>query len=1225
MKLRCFIQKKEGFDAESHALSNVLQTQLDIQANVRILNGYDIEGLKDEFTSAALAHVFSEAMIDDVLDVLPQSDGSVMLREPLPGQYDQRADAAMQCLKLLDSTSETLVKTFEVALFDCKLFDMEEIRFIHYWVNPVEMRVKKLNQEMQLDETESFEGEIEGFTTFGEEEIFTFLQNEKAAMSFDDLHLIQDHFKELKRNPTHTEFKVLDTYWSDHCRHTTFETHLTRVTVDEGIYSKELEAALELFHDYRKQVGRDTRPVTLMEMATIAGRVLNDPRIDRSEEVNACSIKIKVDTDKGEEDWLLQFKNETHNHPTEIEPFGGASTCIGGAIRDPLSGRAYVYQAMRISGCGNVREEIKDTLEDKLPQRVIATKATRGNSSYGNQIGVATTHVREIYHPRYTAKHLELGAVVGAVKASSVRRETPVAGDIVVLLGGKTGRDGIGGATGSSQAHTSKSLTTCASEVQKGNAPEERKIQRLFRNETVAKLIKKCNDFGAGGVCVAIGELADGLEINLDVIPLKYEGLNATELAISESQERMAVVLDPKDVEKFLFEARCENLEATIVAYVTKEQRLVMKHRGQIVVDLDRSLIDTNGIRQCAQATLSCNEPLTKQSEIFDAESAYRKLASLNVTSQKGLIEQFDASIGATTVLFPLGGKEQLSPTQGGIQKISRESGHTDTVSILTYGFIPELSERNMFLSAQGAVLESIAKTIALGGKIEDIFFSFQEYFPKLNRDSQKWGSVVQALLGALSVQHAFQRPVIGGKDSMSGSFKELDVLETLVSFACTPASIESILPQEAKKAGNVIYFVPAKHSASGLFDLVDIRKTYLKVQELVQSKQVESVRVVQNGLFASICEMVFGNNLQAKIETLLDLYELRPASFLIETSSLNIPSAWIRIGEISNTEFSFNHVRVDYTKAKQVYLYGLDFLYPVVSQNRAKYKAIQDTDRVKIGYRGTKIDQVKVVIPFFPGTNCETDTKRAFEKAGAVVEVHGIRNLNARELEDSISTFCDLLDASQILALPGGFSAGDEPDGSAKFIVNVLRNKKVKKAVEGLLKRDGLIIGICNGFQALIKTGLLPYGEYRDLNENDATLAHNTIHRHISAIANTRITSNASPWLANVKTGSCFKVPLSHGEGRIAVSEMQFDQWAANGQVAFQYADENGNASIDPSVDLNGSDYAIEGLISPDGRILGKMGHTERVQKDLYKNIPDMDDLPIFQNGVDYFNTQEE
>lgn len=1222
MTLRCLIQKSKGFDHDSHALSKTIQTQLKIQANVRLINGYDVEGLQPSLVSDALSRIFSEAMVDEVLSELPKTKGSLIVREPLPGQYDQRSDAAMQCLKLLDGECQAKVKTFEVAMFDETLSDEEKRRFIHYWINPIEMRLKDLDHDLPIDEEESDEGECIGFTTMSKDQVLDFLKHEKAAMSELDLELIKRHFRDVeKRNPTHTEFKVLDTYWSDHCRHTTFETHVSEIIVEDGPYAQELKEALDCFHDYRRQIHREDKPVTLMEMATIAGRVMKDPRVEISTEVNACSVRIPVETSEGIEDWLVQFKNETHNHPTEIEPFGGASTCIGGAIRDPLSGRAYVYQAMRISGCGNVLEELDETLPDKLPQRVIASKATKGNSSYGNQIGVATTHVKEIYHQRYTAKHLELGAVVGAVKASSVTRETPQEGDIIVLLGGRTGRDGIGGATGSSQAHTSQSLSTCASEVQKGNAPEERKIQRLFRNETVSKWIKKCNDFGAGGVCVAIGELADGLTIDLDIIPTKYEGLNATELAISESQERMAVVLDPKNVESFMEAARHENLEATIIAKVTKENRLVMKHKGQTVVDLDRALIDTNGVRQRASARLIPTRPRTINKETFTEESALKKLASLNIASQKGLIEQFDASIGATTVLFPLGGKTQLSPTQGGVQKICMENGESDTVSILTHGFIPELSEENMYLSAQGAVLESIAKTIALGGKVENLFFSFQEYFPKLGKDPKKWGSVVQALLGALSVQDKFKRPAIGGKDSMSGSFKDMDVLETLVSFACTTANVDTILSQEVKNVGNSLYFVEAKRKDNGLFDLDAILDEYLIVQQAVQNKDVAAVRVVENGIFASVCAMMFGNRLKAKIDTHFDLSALYPASFLIESSMENVPESWIKIGTINDDEFSFNQVSVDYEKAIEAYTYGLDFLYPVFQESEAKFKAIQDRDDKAIGYRGPDVDEVRVVIPFFPGTNCEIDTKRAFEKAGAKVNVHGIRNLTPHDLTESIDAFCTLLDASHILALPGGFSAGDEPDGSAKFIVNVLRNEKVKKSVEGLLKRDGLIIGICNGFQALIKTGLIPYGEYRELDATDATLAHNAIHRHISAIVNTRITSNKSPWLTSIQPGTCVQVPLSHGEGRLSVSEERFDEWTRNGQVVFQYADPTGNATIDPRYNLNGSDYAIEGLISPDGRILGKMGHTERVQENLYKNIPGMTDLPIFQNGVDYFS----
>ncbi len=1225
MNRRIFVSKRKGFEAASIELTHILNQQLHIQGSVSLLNGYDIHNLNQETMEVAIRSVFSEAMIDEVHDLLPETTASIYVREPLPGQFDQRADAAMQCLKLLNGSTLSEVKTFEVAVFDRMLELEEEKRFLDYWINPIENRQKDLKQELEIEQEISNEGPLIGFREMNAEQIGLFRIQQRAAMTQADIRLIQNHFSNVEhRDPTRTEFKVLDTYWSDHCRHTTFETQLADIKIEEGPYKQDLEDALDLFKRYRETAGRGNRPITLMEMATIGGRVLNDPRIERSEEVNACSVRIEVETENKKEDWLLMFKNETHNHPTEIEPFGGASTCIGGAIRDPLSGRAYVYQAMRISGCGNVVEGIQDTLPGKLPQRVIAKRATQGNSSYGNQIGVATTYVKEIYHPRYTAKHLELGAVVGAVKASAVRRETPVAGDVIVLLGGRTGRDGIGGATGSSLAHTSKSLRACASEVQKGNAPEERKIQRLFRKESVSRMIKKCNDFGAGGVCVAIGELADGLEINLDVISTKYEGLNATELAISESQERMAVVLDPMDVQTFLDAAHQENIEATLVAIVTDQRRLIMKHQGKIVVDLDRTLIDTNGVRQQVSAQLIHRDSSFEKKPVFNEENALKHLSSLNVCSQKGLVEQFDASIGATTVLFPFGGNKQLTPTQGNVQRVYCESGTTSTVSILTHGFIPTLSEQNMFLSAQGAVLESIAKTIALGGKVEDVFFSFQEYFPKLANDSKKWGDVIQALLGALSVQDAFKRPAIGGKDSMSGSFKEMDVLETLVSFACSATSENSIVSQEAKEVGNGFYFIEAKRKANGLFDLEAVRKTYLDLQKAISEKSVRSARVIENSIFASVCEMVFGNGLGVEIDTDLDLFANYPAGLIIEAKE-EINKEWVKIGVITEQGLRFNDVTIDSKKAVDSYLYGLDFLYPVTQEGNAKSMRIDDVDREVRPYQGPRVDKVHVVIPFFPGTNCENDTSHAFEKAGAIVNVHGIRNLTPLDLEESIDTFCMLIKQSQILALPGGFSAGDQPDGSAKFIVNVLRNQKVRSAIEDLLRRDGLILGICNGFQALIKTGLLPYGEYRDLDEHDATLTHNAIGRHISAIVNTRIASNASPWLKNIRPGSCFKVPLSHGEGRIVVREDQLKMWAKNGQIATQYCDVSGIVTNDPNVNLNASDGAIEGLLSPDGRIFGKMGHTERVLPGLYRNIPSMSEFRIFENAVAYFTTQEE
>jgi len=1218
---RILIHKRAGFDIQSSALTRLIHTQLQIEAIADCYIGYDVDHLDPQCYDAALSRVFSEAMSDEIVESIDSKHKTLIVKEPLPGQYDQRADAAQQCLRLLDQNTQASVRCFEAVLFDRILSPEERKRFVHYWINPIEMREKSLTQTLELETQSSEDGEIKAFTTLDPEEAKRFLKHHKAAMSLDDLKLIQEFFlTHEQRQPTMTEFKVLDTYWSDHCRHTTFETRLSSITIPKGPYEKELNAALDLFYFYRQQVQRTHKPVTLMEMATIGGRYLNDPRVEHSEEINACSVRIKVEHDGQLNDWLLQFKNETHNHPTEIEPFGGASTCIGGAIRDPLSGRAYVYQAMRISGCGNVEETIAETLPHKLPQRVIAARATQGNSAYGNQIGVATTYVKEIYHPKYTAKHLELGAVVGAVSADAVTRLSPKENDVIVLLGGRTGRDGIGGATGSSLAHTQGSLTLCASEVQKGNAPEERKLQRLFRNPVASKMIKKCNDFGAGGISVAIGELAEGLIIELDKVPLKYEGLNATELAISESQERMAVVLDPKDAQAFIDLAHLENIEATIVAEVTRNKRLRMLYKGKLVVDLSRDLIDTNGVRQTTSAFLVQEPHSQNHPRPFNSSSAYMHLRSLNVASQKGLIEQFDGSIGSTTVLYPLGGKTQLTPTQGSVQKISIADKESNTVSILTHGFIPELSEINPFLSAQGAVLESIAKTIALGGKIENIFFSFQEYFPRLNHDESKWGSVVQALLGALSVQSAFERPAIGGKDSMSGTFKDMDVLETLVSFACTVASPIDILSQQAKSPFDQLYLVKAKRKANGLFDLDETVKTYRQLQSLVHKQKVSGVRVIEQGLFASICALVFGNDLKADIQTDEDLFELFPASFLVATPSSDVPTEWIRLGQVSMNHFRFNGIELDYDLAKETYLHGLDFLYPVYASPTKSSLILKDTDKPVNDYHGETTDQVKVVIPFFPGTNCENDTARAFAKAGGSPILIGIRNLTKSDLEASLSDFVNAIDQAHILALPGGFSSSDEPDGSAKFIVNVLRNEQVKGAVERLLIRDGLILGICNGFQALIKTGLLPYGEYRELTHKDATLTHNTIHRHISAIAKTRLASNASPWLTGMKPGLITKVPLSHGEGRLKVSDAQAQDWFDKGQVIFQYADASGVPTMDPRHNLNGSDHAIEALCSPNGHILGKMGHTERLGSDLYKNIPEMTELNLFQNGIDYF-----
>jgi len=1218
---RLFITKRNGFELSSLELSEVIQNQLNINAHVNVVIGYEVIDLDEAQLPQAISSVFSETMCDEVSFELPETQGSILIKEPLPGQYDQRSDAAEQCLRLLDPTTLAKVKTFEAVLFNRVLSHKEKEIFIHYWINPIEMREKSLTQDLPLSETSTDQGPILNFTSFSEKEALSFLKENKAAMSLLDFKLIQTFFNNREsRQPTMTEFKVLDTYWSDHCRHTTFETHLSSIEIPSGPYEKDLKEAFELFKSSRDLTHRSEKPLTLMEMATVMARVIDDPRVEHSDEINACSVKISVNTKEGPIDALLQFKNETHNHPTEIEPFGGASTCIGGAIRDPLSGRATVYQAMRISGCGNVKEEISETIKDKLPQRVIALRATQGNSAYGNQIGVATTYVKEIYHPKYTAKHLECGAVVGAVKASSVRREGPEENDVIVYLGGRTGRDGIGGATGSSLAHTQNSMTQCASEVQKGNAPEERKLQRLFRNPEATKMIKKANDFGAGGVSVAIGELADGLIIQLDKIPLKYLGLNATELAISESQERMAVVLDPKDAHAFINLAHQENLEAIIVAQVTNKRRLQMFHQGQLVVDLDRDLIETNGVRQSAQAKLSQKPSIENNRIPFDEAKVLTHLSSLNVALQKGLIERFDGSIGASSVLAPLGGKLQLTQTQGSVLKINLENEDVSTVSILTHGFIPSLSEIDPFLSAQGALLQSIAKTIALGGKIENIFFSLQEYFPRLNQDEEKWGKVVGALLGAMSVQAVFKRPAIGGKDSMSGSFKDMDVLETLISFACTVAQVDEIQTQCARSPLEHLYLVKAPLKSNGLFDLEEVLKTYQKVQAFVSDKQACAIRVLEESLLESICAHVFGNGLMAEIETKEDLLGSIPCAFLVSTQSTKVPHEWEKIGKVSSDKFIFNGVKVDYEKAKHAYVYGLDFLYPVFAKAQRTTLPLLNMNKPSLMYQGDIPSEVKVVIPFFPGTNCENDTAKAFSKAGGSPLLIGIRNLTKEDLEESLKQLVKAIDEAHILALPGGFSSGDEPDGSAKFIVNVLGHKKVKKAVNNLLKRQGLILGICNGFQALIKTGLLPYGEYRHLSEKDATLTHNTLHRHISAIATTRLTSNGSPWLRNEKPGTLYRVPLSHGEGRLRVSPKQAESWFKKGQVAFQYAQESGAPSMDPEINLNGSDYAIEGLLSPNGQILGKMGHTERCGRDLSKNIPDLEELKLFQNGIDYF-----
>lgn len=1221
---RILIEKRKGFNQEAQSLSEQCKTLLNISVNCRLINGYEVTDLGNEELDEAIQHVFSEPMVDEVVHQFDLVSLSTIAREPLPGQYDQRADSAEQCLRLLDASNISKVSTFQCVLFDRALSNDERERFIHYWINPVEMREKQFEIQ-EMNRIPEAEIELSGFIYWSKTQCEDFRQTQGAAMRLEDLLLIQSYFKEhMQRDLTYTEFKVLDTYWSDHCRHTTFETVLDDIVIENGPLADRYQEALDAYLQERNQLKREDRPLTLMDMATHMGRVLNDSRVEDSDEINACSVVVDVDTEDGKEEWLLMFKNETHNHPTEIEPFGGASTCIGGAIRDPLSGRSFVYQAMRISACGNVKESIAETLSDKLPQRLIAQKASLGNASYGNQIGVPTTFVHEIYHPSYVAKHLECGAVVGAVPRKQVKRLKPEPGDLILLVGGKTGRDGIGGATGSSKIHTETSLHTAGSEVQKGNAPEERKLQRYYNNPAVASKIKKSNDFGAGGVAVAIGELADGLIIYLDRIPTKYSGLNPTELAISESQERMAIVADKADVQELIRLAEAENLQATLVAEVTDSARLIMQYHDRIIVELPRALLDTNGVRPYVSAILS-QAKLNQSSEYFSEDHLIQHLSDLNITSQKGLVEQFDSSITSTSVLYPFGGKTQWTPSIASVHKIFHPKRDTNTASILSHGFIPELNEQNIFIGAQAAVLESIAKTVAVGGQIKNIFFSFQEYFPRLYEDPKKWGQVVLALLGAQSVQRAFKRPAIGGKDSMSGSFKDLDVLETLISFACSTTPIDSVMDNVAKSAGNKLYLLDASHYEDGSFNLEQMHENYQKLQNLIQTKKVKAVHSARKGIAVSALEMVFGNDLGLKIDTSMDVLTARPAALLIESDEQLNLKGFTHVGEITEANYLINGIHLDARRVQHTYQTGLDFLYPAYAKTNEKTIPTITTKGSYAPYTGPKIDTVKVVIPVFPGSNCEYDTAKAFVKAGAEITEVVIRNQTSESLIDSIQNLAHAITGSQILALVGGFSAGDEPDGSAKFIVNVLRNPLIQEAIENLRQRDGLIIGICNGFQALIKSGYLPYGKLRDLNENDATLAHNTIHRHISAMVKIRQSSDTSPWLDSNKLGTVHRVPLSHGEGRLVISETQFNDLVNKGQIAYQYVDENNQATLDSKYNLNGSDYAIEAMLSEDGRILGKMGHTERIQPSCYVNIKDMELQTLFENGVRHFKGERQ
>jgi phosphoribosylformylglycinamidine synthase len=1233
-KIRLFVEKKEAFQVEAQALKNELNHNLHLNIqNLRLINVYDIFEIESELLDKAKTTIFSEPVTDTIYEEIDLHGLTHFAIEFLPGQFDQRADSAMQCLSLIDPKNQTVIKSARLIIPDQNMAPQDLSRIKKYCINEVEAREKDM---AVLDASERIEiAEIpvfEGFIHYTLPEITRFREDLSLAMSLEDILFVQDYFKNTEqRDPYETEIKVLDTYWSDHCRHTTFETEIESIHFHSSQFESQLQEAYTQYLDLLEKVHGSRKPITLMDMATICGKnerkAGNLDDMEVSDEINACSVFVDVDVDGVPEKWLLMFKNETHNHPTEIEPFGGASTCVGGAIRDPLSGRSYVYQAMRVTGAGNITEPVENTIDGKLPQRVISKTAAAGYSSYGNQIGLACTHVREIFHDGYKAKRMEIGAVVGAVPAHQVRREKPLPGDVIIMFGGRTGRDGIGGATGSSKEHTEASLEVCAAEVQKGNAPEERKIQHLFRKPEVTQLIKKSNDFGAGGVSVAIGELADGLEIDLNAVKTKYKGLNGTELAISESQERMSVVVAPEDVELFIHYCTEENIEATVIAVVTEEPRLKLHWNGKTIVNISREFINTSGVRQKTKVAVeSIPENILDPLPICGSgleEQVYNRLADLNVASQKGMIENFDATIGASTVLMPFGGKYQLTETQAGVQKLPVRKGVTETASILSFGYNPFISERSPFHGAQFAILESMAKIVAVGGDYKKIRFTFQEYFEKLGKEDTKWGKPFAALLGAIHIQNQYHLPAIGGKDSMSGTFKQLNVPPTLVSFAIATENSSRIISPELKKTGNKLYFLPCSVSQDAKIDIEQSKQLFDFVYQQIGAKKIISCYTIGfGGIIEALAKMSFGNNLGFDIETKLPLFDYQYGSFVVETEEeLNDPGA-ILIGKVSD-QWIINGTRLNKEKGLASWRGTFNPLYPETVP--AIQKVIKETYSFYTGeksyqaYQG-QVDKIKVVLPVFPGTNCDYDTARAFEQAGAETTIFVFKNLNEQMINESIDQLAALIDDAHILALSGGFSSGDEPDGSGKFIANVLNNVKIKASIEHLLEKKHLIVGICNGFQALVKSGLLPYAKIGAVTPEDPTLYRNDINRHLSHITKTVVASTNSPWLTSFKTGEIHQVAISHGEGKFVVSDQIAKQLFQNGQVAFQYCDFEGTPTMQEPHNPNGSLYAIEGIVSPCGLILGKMGHSERKGSHLYKNIYGNKVQNIFDNAINYF-----
>ena len=1227
MNFRIFVRKRPPFDIEEKSLIHDLTENLKLKTleTLAIYNIYDLFGAREEDLDLLKKHVLAEKQTDEIYDHVELGERSFAM-EFLPGQYDQRSDSAMQCLTLVGGSEDVHISSGKLFVANESLSEKDFDEMKKYLINPVEAREKDLSV-LEFDEDVDVEEVpvLEGFTALDEDGKKALHTSMGLAMTLDDLDCIQAYFSEEGRDPYETEIRVLDTYWSDHCRHTTFETALDEIAIGEGALKDAIEKSLKEYLALREETKRGEKPTTLMDMATIAGRAskkrgtLEDMEV--TDEINACSIKIQVDVDGKDEEYLLMFKNETHNHPTEIEPFGGASTCLGGAIRDPLSGRSYVYQAMRITGAGDITAPIDATLAHKLPQRIISKTAARGYASYGNQIGLTAGYIEELYHPGYVAKRMEIGAVVGAAPIENVVRKKPVPGDAIVLLGGRTGRDGIGGATGSSKTHTKSSLEKSASEVQKGNAPEERKLQRLFRNPEATRLIKKANDFGAGGVSVAIGELADGIFVDLDKVPVKYKGLNPTELAISESQERMACVIAPENVDTFLTLAAAENLEATVVAKVTEAPRLVLAYDEKKYVDLSRAFLDTNGARSHQSVEINTahgKDAFHADSFALTQETAEALFMDPNIAMQKGMVEMFDASIGKGTVLMPYGGKTQMTREEGMVALIPTYD-ETTTASVMTYGFVPRISDDHPYLSSQYGVVMALARMTALGADYRKARLTCQEYFERLEKDPVRWGKVTSALLGLVTAQEAFGTPAIGGKDSMSGTFEDLDVPPTLVTFAVTTMNKDKVIDASLKGNG-YLYLVRHTPREENLPDYEVLRSNFARVYEEGQKDNILSASTIKTGgILEAVLKAAFGNKTGFEVNTSTQVNAFLPGSLLVETKETVEDPAWEQLGMTGGNAYCMNGVSLDLNHLMEAAMARYESIYPTKTVPEKMETEFALTRAGKVYYH-ERIENPTVTIPVFPGTNCEYDTAKSFEQEGACVEIVVFRNRTKKDVEESVVKLADAIDHTHILSLVGGFSAGDEPDGSGKFIANVLMNAKVKSAIERFLARGGLILGICNGFQALVKSGLLPTGEIGAIEKDSPTLFNNAIGRHISQIVSTKVISTKTPWMNACEAGDIYEIAVSHGEGRLILTEEDARRLFENGQVLTQYVDPDGNATMARPHNPNGSYFAIEGLISPNGQIVGKMGHTERYEDGLYRNIPGNKEQLLIRGGVEYY-----